>query len=105
MTYDRFEDAIALANDSRYGLAAYVWSNRLDETLAASQRLRAGILMVNSPLVMDLRMPFGGYNESGVGREGIEGLRALYTEEKQVAIALKPFRTPVRLGARGAAGA
>ena len=102
MVYDRFEEAIALANASQYGLAGYVWSNRLDETMAASQQLRAGILMVNSPLVMDLRMPFGGYNESGVGREGIEGMRALYTEEKQVAIALKPFTTSLRLGAQGA---
>lgn len=99
MTYDRFDQALALANDSNYGLAGYVWSNRLDETMAASQRLRAGMVMVNSPLVMDLRMPFGGYNESGIGREGIEGLRALYTEEKQVAIALKPFKSPMRLGA------
>lgn len=48
---------------------------------------------------MYLRMPFGGYNESGIGREGIEGVRALYTEEKPVAIALQRFQSPVRLGA------
>lgn len=58
-----------------------------------------GTLMVNSSLVMDLRMPFGGYNESGIGREGIEGMRALYTEEKSVAMALRPFKPALRFGA------
>ena len=103
MVYDTFEQALELANDSRYGLAAYLWSNRLDEVTAASEHLLAGTLMVNSPMVLDLRMPFGGYNESGVGREGIEGMRALYTEEKSVALALRPFTPALRFGASGAA--
>lgn len=51
----------------------------------------------------DLRMPFGGYNESGIGHEGIEGMRALYAEEKSVATALRPFKPAVRFGAAEAA--
>ncbi len=99
LTYKRFEEAIAIANDSRYGLSGYLWSNRLDEAMAAASGLRSGGLMVNSPMMFDLRMPFGGVKESGVGREGIESLRNFYSEEKAIAIATRPFPMPVRLGA------
>lgn len=99
VVYDRFDEAIAMANDSRYGLAGYLWSNRLDETLAATRLIRTGTIMVNSPMVFDLRMPFGGYKASGVGREGIESLRNFYSEEKTVAVALRPLPAPLRLGA------
>jgi acyl-CoA reductase-like NAD-dependent aldehyde dehydrogenase len=99
LTYDRFEEALAIANDSRYGLSGYLWSNRLDETMAAARGLRTGGLMVNSPMMFDLRMPFGGVKDSGVGREGIESLRNFYSEEKSVAVATRPFPVPVRLGA------
>lgn len=98
MVYDTFDEALAIANRTRYGLAAYLWSNRLDESMAAAQRLRAGTLMVNSPMVLDLRMPFGGYKESGIGREGIESLRNFYSEEKAVAIATRTTPMPMRLG-------
>jgi len=104
LIYDRFEDALAMANDSRYGLSGYLWSNRLDEAMAAARGLRSGGLMVNSPIMFDLRMPFGGVKESGIGREGIESLRNFYSEEKAVAIATRPLPFPVRLGA-SAAGA
>lgn len=87
MKYERFDEAIAIANDSRYGLAAYLWTNRLDECTQAAAGLRAGSIMVNSPMWSDLRMPFGGVQDSGVGREGIESLRNFYSEEKTVAIA------------------
>lgn len=103
LRYDRFEEALAIANRSRYGLAGYLWSQRLDETMAAAQGLRTGALMVNSPMVFDLRMPFGGVGESGVGREGIESLRNFYSEEKAVAIALRAVPMPLRLGAGAAA--
>lgn len=99
LVYDDFDEAIALANDTRYGLSGYLWSNRLDEVMAASDRIQSGGLMVNSPMMFDLRMPFGGIKESGVGREGIESLRNFYSEEKAVAIALRTLPMPVRLGA------
>lgn len=100
LTYDSFDQALALANHSRYGLAAYLWSNRLDEAMTAAAQLRSGTLMVNSPMVFDLRMPFGGYKDSGVGREGIESLRNFYSEEKTVAIAMRPIPLPLRMGAQ-----
>lgn len=100
LTYGRFDEAIAIANDSRYGLSGYLWSNRLDETMAAARGMRTGGLLVNSPMVFDLRMPFGGVKESGIGREGIESLRNFYSEEKAIAIAMRPLPMPLRLGAR-----
>ncbi len=97
--YEDFNDAIEIANDSKFGLAGYLWTNNLAEMNRVSCDLQAGAILINSPMVMDLRMPFGGYKESGVGREGIEGLRDLYTEQKSVAIAQKSFHFPHKLGA------
>ncbi|MNW19484.1 2-hydroxymuconic semialdehyde dehydrogenase [compost metagenome] len=47
------------------------------------------MVLVNTPMILDLRFPFGGYKSSGVGREGIDGMRHFYTEEKTVTIALQ----------------
>jgi len=94
MTYDRFDDAIAIANQSRYGLAGYLWTSRLDECTRAGAEMRTGCLMVNSPMSDDLRMPFGGVKDSGVGREGIESLRNFYSEEKAIAIATRKVPLP-----------
>lgn len=98
LVYDSFDEAVRIANNSRYGLSAYLWTNRLDEAMAASAHLDSGGLMVNTPMMMDLRMPFGGVKESGFGREGIESLRNFYSEEKSVAIAMRRFPLPARLG-------
>lgn len=87
--YDDLERALAIANDSEYGLVSYIWSQDLAEVQRASRVLQAGIVLVNTPMVLDLRFPFGGYKNSGVGREGIDGMRHFYTEEKTVTLALK----------------
>lgn len=88
---DSIEAAIAVANQSPFGLVSYVWSNDQREVLAATQAIEAGLVMVNTPLLsLDSRMPFGGFRQSGIGREGAEGSRAFYTEEKTIAIALQP---------------
>jgi len=87
--FDTFDEAIAIANDSPFGLVSYLWSNDLTQTHRAAREIQAGTVLVNSPMVLDLRFPFGGYKESGVGREGIDGMRHFYTEEKTVAIALR----------------
>lgn len=87
--YDDLAQALAIANDSEYGLVSYLWSNDLAEVQTASRALQAGVVLVNTPMVLDLRFPFGGYKNSGVGREGIEGMRHFYTEEKTVTLALK----------------
>lgn len=67
--------AIALANQSRFGLAASIWSSDLDKATAMARQLEAGNVFINSPVKSDPRLPFGGIKESGYGRElGREGL-------------------------------
>lgn len=87
--YDDFAEAVRIANDSDYGLVAYLWSNDLQQVNLAARSIETGVLLVNTPMALDLRFPFGGYKDSGVGREGIMGMRHFYTEEKTVTIALK----------------
>src|SRR5574337_596911 len=101
--FDDFDQAIALTNDSSYGLASYLWSNDLNQCLEAARRIDAGTVLVNTPMVMDLRFPFAGYKDSGLGREGLDGFRHLYTEEKTVTVALKR-PAMARLGASAERG-
>ncbi len=84
--FDTEEEAIALANGTNYGLAATVWTNDLMRTHRVAERLQFGIVWVNCWMLRDLRTPFGGVRQSGVGREG--GLEALrfFTEPKNVCI-------------------
>ena len=87
--FDTFDEALQIANASEYGLVSYLWTNDLRQSQQAAQALEAGVVLVNTPMLLDLRFPFGGYKNSGVGREGIEGMRHFYTEEKTVTLALK----------------
>ncbi|XOV78040.1 MAG: aldehyde dehydrogenase [Aestuariibacter sp.] len=84
--FDNDDEAIALANDSQYGLAASVWTNDLTRAHKLGRELQTGIVWVNCWLLRDLRTPFGGMKSSGVGREG--GLEALrfFTEPKNICI-------------------
>lgn len=97
--YDDFDEALRIANDSDYGLVSYLWSNDLQQVNRAAHTIQAGVVLVNTPMVLDLRFPFGGFKDSGVGREGINGFRHFYTEEKTITIALKRPAME-RLGAR-----
>lgn len=84
--FDTEEEAIAMANDVRYGLAASVWSENVKRCHRVAQRLEAGVVWVNCWLLRDLRTPFGGMKDSGVGREGgWEALR-FFTEAKNVCV-------------------
>jgi len=87
--FDDFEEALTIANASEYGLVSYLWSQDLAEVNRAAHSIHTGVVLVNTPMILDLRFPFGGHKNSGVGREGIEGMRHFYTEEKTVTIALK----------------
>jgi aldehyde dehydrogenase (NAD+) len=70
MTFRTDDEAIALANNSRYGLAASVWSENINASLDAAARLQAGVVWVNASNLFDAAAGFGGYRESGFGREG-----------------------------------
>lgn len=82
--YDTEEEAIAIANDSPYGLAAYVWSADPQRASRVAGRLRAGVVRINGAM-LDMNAPFGGYKQSGNGRElGVYGLHE-YLELKSIA--------------------
>jgi betaine-aldehyde dehydrogenase len=88
LPFDDVEDAVALANDTRYGLAAYVWTNDLSQAHRLAARVRAGSVWINGPGAPDARLPWGGLKTSGIGRElGWAGIEAS-TEEKTVTITL-----------------
>ena len=77
-----------MANGTAYGLAATVWTTNLKVAHRVASKLQAGIIWVNCWLLRDLRTPFGGVKQSGVGREGgFEALR-FFTEPKNVCIKL-----------------
>ena len=85
--FDTEEEAIDLANDTQMGLTASLWTNDLKKTMDYVPRLKAGTVWVNSHNLIDPAMPFGGYKESGIGRDfGIHSLDS-YSEVKSVCIA------------------
>ncbi len=85
--FDREDEVIGYANDTEYGLASSVWTQSLDRAHRVAERIHTGTVWVNCWLVRDLRVPFGGMKQSGVGREGgAEALR-FFTEPKNVCIA------------------
>ena len=91
LEFDGIDEAIELANDSEFGLVSYVWSTDIRKIMRAQAEIRAGVVWVNTPLMRELRAPFGGYKNSGIGRDGGEWSRNLFTEEKTVSIPLKDF--------------
>ena len=78
------DEAIHVANDSQYGLAATVWTRSLSRAHQLANRIEAGTVSVNTPAVIGIEMPFGGFKRSGFGRElGVEGFDA-YLQHKSV---------------------
>src|SRR5579864_7257341 len=86
--FDSEEEAIAMANDTKYGLAASIWTTNLKRGHRVAQRMNVGITWVNCWFLRDLRTPFGGVGLSGIGREG--GMHSLnfYSELNNVCIRL-----------------
>jgi aminomuconate-semialdehyde/2-hydroxymuconate-6-semialdehyde dehydrogenase len=87
LTVQRFDDeeqAIAMANETRYGLAAYVWTSKMERALRVSEHLRTGMVWINSFFLRDLRTPFGGAGQSGLGRQGGRYSLEFWTEPKLV---------------------
>jgi aminomuconate-semialdehyde/2-hydroxymuconate-6-semialdehyde dehydrogenase len=86
MPFDTEEEVLKYANATQYGLAASLWTQNLSRAHRMASKIESGIVWVNCWLVRDLRTPFGGMKNSGLGREG--GFEALnfFTEEKNVCI-------------------
>ena len=79
-------EAVEIANNSNYGLAGGVWSKDNEKALSIAKRLRAGTIWINEWHLLNDKAPFGGYKQSGSGRElGIEGIKE-YTELKHIHI-------------------
>ena len=78
------EDAIQIANESDYGLSATIWTEDKERATRVSNQVEAGVIWVNCWLVRDLRTPFGGMKQSGMGREGGSEALRFFTEQKNV---------------------
>lgn len=93
-TFRTVDEAVALANDTVYGLGNGLWTKDVDKAILVARRLRSGTVFVNTFLETSVQMPFGGFKHSGIGREnGLDGLLE-YTEVKSTFIKLGA-RTPV----------
>jgi 5-carboxymethyl-2-hydroxymuconic-semialdehyde dehydrogenase len=88
-----FEDrdhALEIANDSAYRLAGYIWTDPQTTAHYVSHRLQAGMIWINAGFDRDLRQPFGGLKDSGVGREGGRRSREFFTETRFASFPLIP---------------
>ncbi|MBR0566252.1 aldehyde dehydrogenase family protein [Azoarcus sp. L1K30] len=88
MPYDDLDEVARRANDTPYGLAASIWSNDLARVHRLIPKIKAGTVWVNCHNILDNAMPFGGYKQSGIGREMGRAVIDMYTESKSVIMAL-----------------
>jgi aminomuconate-semialdehyde/2-hydroxymuconate-6-semialdehyde dehydrogenase len=86
--FDTEDEAVQLANDTEYGLAASVWTTNLARGHRVAQRMRVGMTWVNTWFLRDLRSPFGGVGLSGIGREGGDHSLDFYTQPTNVCVQL-----------------
>jgi acyl-CoA reductase-like NAD-dependent aldehyde dehydrogenase len=94
LKYDDLDEAISIANDSTFGLVGYVWSDDMPTIMKVSGEIRAGTICVNTPMTRELRAPFGGYKESGLGRDSARDCLDFFTEAKTTTIPTKEFPLP-----------
>lgn len=90
LPFDGVDEALHIANDTEFGLVSYVWSDHLPTVMHMQTSLRSGVVWVNTPMMRELRAPFGGFKSSGVGREGGAACEAFYTEEKTTSTPIQP---------------
>jgi 5-carboxymethyl-2-hydroxymuconic-semialdehyde dehydrogenase len=98
LTFKDEAEAIAIANDVRYGLTGYVWTGEMGRALRVADALEAGMIWLNSENVRHLPTPFGGMKASGIGRDGGDYSFDFYMETKMVCLATGNHRIP-KLGA------
>jgi 5-carboxymethyl-2-hydroxymuconic-semialdehyde dehydrogenase len=92
--FDDEADAVRIANDTRYGLSSYVWTENLGRAHRVAAAIEAGMCFVNSQNVRDLRQPFGGTKASGTGREGGTWSFEVFLEPKNVCVSLGSHPIP-----------
>jgi len=92
--FNTAEEAVQIANQSKYGLVSYVWTQDVDKMMYLAQQIRAGTVWVNTAMARDLRAPFGGYKQSGLGRDGLLESISLFTEEKTIMIPSQKLSFP-----------
>jgi acyl-CoA reductase-like NAD-dependent aldehyde dehydrogenase len=88
--FDEPEEAIGIANDSDFGLVGYAWTENLQLALKLQDSIRVGTVWINTPLARDLRAPFGGMKNSGIGRDGPRQCAGFFTEEKATIVPRTP---------------
>ena len=88
------EEVIKAANDVKYGLAGFVWTNNLKRAHRVANAVEAGMIWINAQNVRDLRIPFGGVKDSGIGREGGHYAFEFYTEPKVIHVAIGDHHIP-----------
>jgi succinate-semialdehyde dehydrogenase/glutarate-semialdehyde dehydrogenase len=86
VTFETDEEAIAMANNTEFGLVAYVYTSDLARGLSVSGRLETGMVGLNRGLVSDPAAPFGGFKQSGLGREGGHEGMLEFTESQYIAV-------------------
>ena len=89
LPFDTEDEAIAMANDSPYGLSASIWTKDTDRIHRVSRKIRAGMIWVNTWFARDLRTPFGGQKSSGIGREGGRYSLEFFSEAKTISYKYK----------------
>ena len=95
MTFRTPDEAVMLANNSAYGLAASVWSENINQALHVAPKLKCGVVWINCTNQFDASVGFGGYRESGYGREGGHEGMFEYLKKKESGNAKDEFRIPV----------
>ncbi len=94
IAFDSEDEAVALANDTDYGLAAYIWTSDVGRAHRVADALDVGMVWVNSQNVRHLPTPFGGMKRSGIGRDGGDWSFDFYMETKNVAVAYESHTIP-----------
>ena len=88
--FDTEDEAVRAANDTPFGLNAMIFTENLSRAHRVAAQLRAGTIWTNCFFIRDLRAPFGGFGDSGWGREGGNFSREFFTEPKAVVMAIRP---------------
>jgi 5-carboxymethyl-2-hydroxymuconic-semialdehyde dehydrogenase len=94
LPFDDEAHALALANDSRYGLSTYLWTSHVGRVHRLARSFQSGMVWVNTEIARNLSTPFGGMKDSGIGRDGGDWSFEFYMETRNVCIALDEHRIP-----------